>query len=483
MQTDATSHYRRMSSRVIVGPAFWACILVGLLLRLAYNYEVPPETWGDTFRYEEIAAYWTTEWAPWEVSTPLDLRGGFTYPFMLSTLYLVFGHGIQPVVSLQHFLGLLLIPLTFSLGLRAFSPAVGILAALLVALDPGLIRYEHKVMTEIPFTFLFMLSIYALVRGMQTATRLPLAVAGVCLGLAILTRPNVQFLALAIPLVLLGSSATQVSEAGWRSALRSWVVGSAVFLIATSAVILPWVARNYVGYGYAGISAISGQMHKKTKAFGTKEGNYPEIRKMKGNPQARMISDGYTWLESDRILREIASEDIRKQPVTYLRESGPILVSMWNKNDYPRWEAAMPKRDEYKVNAELWQEFPGSLSGRAKHVFHTYIWPWVPPAMLAGLFIYAIGPFFAWLTNLMRRRPVSSDIPVRMLLLLPIAYIAVTGALASDTGNPRYRLVVDPLIFLFAGATVVGGVRIAARAAARLQSRPRFVGTPAPKHP
>ncbi len=451
--------------RVDAGTLLWGCILLGLLLRLLYNYSVPPETWGDTPRYDEIAGYWSSGWSPWEAVAPVDLRGGLTYPLLLSGLYSLFGHAVRPVIALQHFLGLLLIPLSYNLARQAFSPAVGLLAALLVALDPALIRYEHRVMTEIPFTFLFVLFLLGLTHQMRTGRLWPLALGGVSLGLAILTRPNMQFFPIVVPLLLLGGELARRGRSPVGPLLRSTVLSSLVFLVATATVVAPWVVRNHVNYGYTGISAIAGQLHKKTRPYGLPQGNHPEIRRMKGSLRLKLASDGYTWLEYDRILSEMASEDVRTQPVVHLRLSWETFNTMWGRNDFLGWQGAIRGRPEYKVNAPLWRMYPGSPPDLAKRFYDGRIWPWIPPLALLGALAYVLLPFFAWALNVLRGREPGLALPVRAALLLPVMYVAVTGALASDTGNPRYRLVMDPLIFAFVGAALVGALQLVRRTA------------------
>lgn len=476
----------------------WALILGGLTLRVIYFYTTPAETWGDTPRYDQIASYWAAGWPVWEPASPLDLRGGFTYPFFLMVVFKIFGHSAKIAAAFQHAIGLMLVPLTYSLGRISFSRPVGLIAAGLVALDPALIRYENRLMTEILFAFLMMLSTWLLLMASQRdALRrsLPhLALSGICLGLAILARPSFQAYVAIVPAILAVAVLSRSHDLHRGSFVKDKVLRfaamCAVFLLATAAVLLPWVARNYYAYHYAGLSAISGQLYKKTVPFTSPEGNHPVFRRWiqhditaNGNcnsvcGQAGLLAgtwkSGYDWLESNRILGEIAKEDIRRHPVQYLETTWPTLLNMWQNNDFEIGGKSQTNKDDYQINAQIWNRYWSTFPHEEKVWFETWLWPPIVWLAIGGSLWLVIGPAIAWCWHLIRGRPLNSRLVIRLALFLPLLYTVLTTALLSDTGNPRYRIPFDPIVCIFAAAAAAVIILTAAMILQRRWSRGGF---------
>ncbi len=137
------------------------------------------------------------------------------------------------------FLGVATAGLAYELGRRLFTPAVGLLTALWLAVFPNLIYHTATFLTETLFNFLVMAALVVLLSGGWRDRRLGrerLLLFGLLLGLSALVRPiSLLFL----PLLLI---VWLIAGFGWR---RTFGYTAAV-LVATFAVIAPWSIRNAV---------------------------------------------------------------------------------------------------------------------------------------------------------------------------------------------------------------------------------------------
>jgi hypothetical protein len=137
----------------------------------------------------------------------------------------------------QVFLGSTSVGLIYIIGRRLFTPGVGLLAALWIALFPNLIYHSAAFLSETLFMFLVLAALAVLLHeewrdGPPGRTRL--LAFGVVLGLSALVRPiSLLFLPLLAVVWLYAGY-------GWRRALE----GTALALVATATVIAPWTIRN-----------------------------------------------------------------------------------------------------------------------------------------------------------------------------------------------------------------------------------------------
>ena len=137
------------------------------------------------------------------------------------------------------FLGVATVVLAYEVGRRLFSPSVGLLAALWLAVFPNLIYHTAAYLSETLFNFLMLAALLVLLAvdwRERPPTRARLALFGAILGLSALVRPiSLLFLPLLFAVWLYAGF-------GWRRALEA----TALALVATAAVIAPWAIRNAV---------------------------------------------------------------------------------------------------------------------------------------------------------------------------------------------------------------------------------------------
>ncbi len=154
-------------------------------------------------------------------------------PLMFAAV-MALGGGNVGIAILQIAMGTMTVLLAGLIATRLLSRGAW-LPPLIVAVDPLLLSYTPRVMTEVASAFTLASLLYALVREKDRGS---FWVSGVCFGLAALCRPTVwAFLPLACGLV------------GLMVLRRRLQFGrlfkpAASFLIATAVVVAPWMVRN-----------------------------------------------------------------------------------------------------------------------------------------------------------------------------------------------------------------------------------------------
>lgn len=128
---------------------------------------------------------------------------------------------------------------------------IRIALGIFLALEPSFILYSVFLYSEIFFIFWLFVSTWALFSYLKNGRLRYLALSGFLLGLATLTRPTPQYLPIVIGALLLWNHREHMFS---RKVLTHVGAYAAVFLLT----IAPWVYRNYVVFGVAGISPQAG---------------------------------------------------------------------------------------------------------------------------------------------------------------------------------------------------------------------------------
>jgi 4-amino-4-deoxy-L-arabinose transferase-like glycosyltransferase len=187
-----------------------------------------------------------------EKTPPLtpDLDRTPVYPVVLAGVFAVAGHNPGAAILLHILIGSFTALVTYALARELrLSARVGLLAALIVAVDPLSIMTTNYLLTETLFTLLLVGTIWALARFWNTGAGRWLALATVLVALTSLTRPISQFLPLALlPLFALAA------RAGRR---RAFLAAGAIFAVASLALTYTWAYRNYRQTGLFTLSTIS----------------------------------------------------------------------------------------------------------------------------------------------------------------------------------------------------------------------------------
>jgi 4-amino-4-deoxy-L-arabinose transferase-like glycosyltransferase len=225
-------------------------VVVGLFARIAValhsGLEKPPIGGSDAAEYDSYA--WNlTQGRGYSGISP-DVRGldgqllnhptAYRAPgtsTFWAGLYRIFGHRYDVLRIAQCILGTLTILLIYAIGLYCFDETVALLAAAIYAVWPTALLYSTELGSEPLYTFLFCWFIFASLKFAERPDWLNAVVAGLVLGLAMLSRSNAALMViLVVPWVF------------WqfRKTPRLIVQGLAISLIA-AATLIPWTVRNY----------------------------------------------------------------------------------------------------------------------------------------------------------------------------------------------------------------------------------------------
>jgi 4-amino-4-deoxy-L-arabinose transferase-like glycosyltransferase len=175
-----------------------------------------------------------------EPGTPVAIRPPL-YPFFLAGVYSIFGiESFQVVRLLQAGMGLLTAVLLYLLGCRVHSRQAGLVVAAIFSFYPSWLLQANMVLTESLFTLLLVGACYAVVRFYERDSIALIAVAGLLLGLAALTRSVVW---MAPPLLAVFICMT------WRTAWHRRLLAGVTLIAVFALTIAPWSIRNTQLFG------------------------------------------------------------------------------------------------------------------------------------------------------------------------------------------------------------------------------------------
>ena len=222
---------------------------LGLALRLAVavalGIDRPPAFGTDQYEYDDYA---------WNVARGRGYRGispdvadrehltAYRPPgtsLAWAGLYYAFGHRYEAVRVAHCLVGAATIFLVFGIGRRCYGEGVGLTAAGLFAAYPISWLYSVELLSEALGTFWLLGFVLACLAFADRPTWSRAALAGLLLGLSVLTRPNSVLL---LPLV--GLWALRQFRKDWRALALSTLIPAVM-----AATMVPWVARNYRVFG------------------------------------------------------------------------------------------------------------------------------------------------------------------------------------------------------------------------------------------
>lgn len=161
------------------------------------------------------------------------------YPLFLAVVYTLLGHSFAAARIVQALVGSLLPLVIYGVGRRMINDRVGLIAAWAVALYPMFLLYPLGLATENLFFLLVLLAVLLLIKAAETSSRLYYLLSGVVLGLTILTRSVISgFLVLLLPWLWFYADRK-------REAIRNWIL----ILLPVIALTIPWSIRNSLLYG------------------------------------------------------------------------------------------------------------------------------------------------------------------------------------------------------------------------------------------
>ena len=209
---------------------------------------------------EDSALYWTGA-ETWLATGEFAVRsvdglvmqtervpGYFLFLMVFQTL---FSEPLTPVLFAQAFVDSATCVVIAMIG-GNIDRSVGIASGLIAAVSPNLIVHSALILNDTLFLFIFCMCIFYCIRFMSNGTLVNAFAAALCCGLAIMTRPTLQF----FPFVFIfAAPAIVYLHGGHRSHMAAAI---AVVLIGASIPLAPLVARNLTQFGSASLTAQAG---------------------------------------------------------------------------------------------------------------------------------------------------------------------------------------------------------------------------------
>lgn len=415
--------------------ALWAILGSSLLLKLVLavmaNGNAPVL---DEVAYLGIAKTLVAE-GRYETTFRPPLYPGFIAAF------LALGLGTLGVRIAQALLGTVSAWLAYRIGRRTFGESAGVVAAAIVAFDPVLVAFSHRLWSETLYIALLLAAIDLLTGDPQGRRLWRWGAAGVLLGLASLARPMLAtFIPFLLPWALL-----QAARGEWRSpdaggeygpppagarVPRSMAgVGRFALLGALcAAAILPWTARNA----------------RATGAFILIDSNGPYNILVGAQPEARFVAKDDMW--SARFGR------VDGQSYTDLVDVDAAKAQRLAMQDATRLIAARPAAF---VGKSLWEG--GHLwtldSFLLRHLRNGWYGPGVPRWAVALITLVSISFFVVLVIAGAIGLATERASPFRGLALLLIAHSLLLFSLTYALS--RYRLPLQPLLAIPAAVVLL----------------------------
>jgi hypothetical protein len=232
------------------------------------------------------------------------------YPFVAAAVYLITNHSRMALVLFQLAVAAATVGLLGRVAIVAGGRRdVGIIAALLMAIHPGFVRYSCILHPLVFDVFFFVAASGAVIRYRQLPTLRRGLTAAAVVGLGVLTRPTI--LLFLLPLVWIA----------WRTCdtVKTRLMRSVAIIAVTLAVVAPWTIRNGVVLHHfvltrsgTGFVFWLGHNPATTGSALDREGR-PLIFLASPELQKRSWSAGE--LARDRIFMQAATDYIRRDPV------------------------------------------------------------------------------------------------------------------------------------------------------------------------
>lgn len=391
------------------GRAPWIALGVFLFaagIRLYFNLVVHPpsefiesDMWVYDLRAKNLLA---GTLGPWDSFTP---RG---YPALLAAVYALGGDALRNVAILQALLGGGMAALVFGLGRRLLrSNALALAAALLAAAHLPLVLYGGFLLSEIPFAFFLLLSLYLFLRGEGSGSWISWLGGCLAFAAASLVRPN---LLPALPLVGLWAW----WRLGWPGFRRALALG---LLVGAAAGAVSWQNTRLVG-ARAGLATNGGLNF------------YLAFREVRGVA----YDEGGFVHHIFPIPNLIRYREVERVPVPFYQESHFYREGLRQLREDPDLLAKIGFNLSEGAGLGRQDFWPG-WEGRGR-LLRAY-----GPAFFFALILPALA-FLAW--SLWRGA-------ARGPSLLLGAYLASAAfTLAFFLGDPRMRVPFDPLLILLA---------------------------------
>lgn len=267
-------------------------------------------------------------------------RRGPLYPLLIGAVYSVFGEKDALIQLIQCLFHAGTCFLVCHIGRHCFNARTGLIAGVICAFNPSLLRYVPDFHLETLMIFATTFAVWRSVLFFEQPTIRNGALFGVVSGLAALTKPVI----LLYPLVY-GAIWLTRSWGGWAGIFPRRLLAGAAILIGMAVVILPWTVRNYYATGGRFVLVTTGASDAVLRGYVFTKTDYITLRKPPytdaENESNAMFSEicrahGTVWsdkglgdVDIDKLLNQEAKQRIRRDPLAFVRKSLIGVFTFW----------------------------------------------------------------------------------------------------------------------------------------------------------
>ncbi|MEK6645267.1 MAG: glycosyltransferase family 39 protein [Candidatus Firestonebacteria bacterium] len=229
-------------------------LIIGFIIRLFYAVVlVPQDIVGDAFEYDTIAVNIVQgNGFSMDSCNPTAIRGP-VYPYLIATIYKIFGHSYLAVRMFQVLISVLSCFLVYKISKAIFeitenanyTEKIAIASSFLFALYPSFIIYTGMIYTETLFIFLLLFSMFCLIQVFKADKFwLWMILSGISLGFTSLCRTTtILFPIFLIAIIYLYNLFKK--DLVFKKVILMKILLVFILSILT---IVPWTIRNDVAF-------------------------------------------------------------------------------------------------------------------------------------------------------------------------------------------------------------------------------------------
>jgi len=328
----------------------------------------------------------------------------------------------------------------YKIGTVLFNSKVGFLAGCLLAVDFVSLLYANTLLTETLFTFLFLVSIYFVVRFLKRSSIKYLIWGGLFMGLATLCRPVSLYFPVFLVLFFIFSSFVKGTPPVSR------ITNGLVFVLIFVLTLSPWLIRNYKVSGFPHVSSMAHMAPLNNAAYLEQARSGRSLKEIKGEFSKELENlvkgKNLSAAEEVRVAQKLGLEKIMEHPVLYARVhlTGALHTLVEPGSSEFWWFLGKEPRRIHILSRFLtggpWGVTATALGNKSFSQI----------CYIAGAMTFLLIIYIALILGLI-------DLTLKRKYSLVVLFVAILGYFVLTVGalgNMRYRVPIMPYIMLLA---------------------------------
>ena len=367
------------------------------------------------------------------------------YPFFIAFIKIIFlDYWDYALAWVQHFMGITMAVLVYFIGKRIFSKTVGFWAGLITGISSYQLYWEHNSMSDFFFSFFVILSFYFFLKALMEDKIKDYVLFGIFFGLNILVRPFFQLFFIAFPFLI------YLFVKNFKITMRRFLL----VMIPIIIIVFPWIFQHWQRHNYIGILPYLGPnlIQKVQDYIDLDSPLHTEAKKIYYQRMKEMDFDGVgvsgwvevqrelglSQVEANKVLEQIGFEAIRRNPSRYVKEAFGEMTILFTRHSTTNFYADPDLDDDFR------EEYLADLnSKRPLTVFHRRM-----SLNLTLKIIYFLIPAFLGMLIAVLKKNIKA-------VLFIVIFFYLLFFISAFEVTTRYRIPLDPFIFLFSSYMIV----------------------------